>query len=279
MLTSFLWLVISVLQISCACFAQSSAGGGTIQGTVKDPTGAVIAGARIAITHIATGRTTNTVTNEDGYFATPPINIGSYKVRVELEGMKAWESELNLETGRVAEIAPVLSPGQISETVQVTDTVPLVTTTDPTDASTLDARRILEIPINGRNLNVLLEDVTPGVEAINDVNGGVRVSGLMTYSTDYVQDGAAANNREFGGSANLQGLESIGEVRIETSTSSAKYTRPTSVIITTKSGTNRLKFALWETHRNNAFGVARARQDVFFDGTPYKTPKLIRNEF
>jgi hypothetical protein len=269
----------AVFLIASACLAQSSAGGGTIQGTVKDGTGAVVPGAKLAISHVATGRVTHTVTNADGFYATPPVNIGAYKIRVEAAGMKAWEAEIQLETGRSAVVDAVLAPGQVSETVQVTDSAPLVTTTDPTDASTLDAQRITEIPVNGRNLNVLIEDVTPGVEAINDVNGGVRVSGLMTYSTDYVQDGAAANNREFGGSANLQGLESIGEVRIETSTSSAKYTRPTSVIVSTKSGTNQLKFALYETHRNNAFGVARARQDVFFDGRPYQTPKLIRNEF
>jgi hypothetical protein len=271
--------VWALLLVSLAAHAQSSAGGGTIQGTVKDATGLVVAGAKLSILHLATGRLTSTESNSEGFYATPPINIGKYKVRVEMAGMKAWEQEVLLETGKVIVVDPVLFPGQVSETIQVTDSIPLVNTTDPTDASTLDAQRIQEIPINGRNLNVLLEDVTPGVEAINDVNGGVRVSGLMTYSTDYVQDGAAANNREFGGSANLQGLESIGEVRVETSTSSAKYTRPTSVIVTTKSGTNRLTFALYETHRNNAFGVARARQDVFLDGRPFQTPKLIRNEF
>ncbi|MBL8232422.1 MAG: TonB-dependent receptor [Bryobacterales bacterium] len=274
-------LVCWILWIAAATgmFAQSGAGGGSIQGTVKDPTGAVVPGVKIVITHLATNRVTNTESNTDGYYATPPLPIGKYKVRVSMEGMKTWESEITIETGKTAVVDPLLTPGQVTETVQVTDSVPLVTTTDPTDASTLDAQRIQEIPINGRNLNVLLEDVTPGVEAINDVNGGVRVSGLMTYSTDYVQDGAAANNREFGGSANLQGLESIGEVRIETSTSSAKYTRPTSVIVTTKSGSNQLKVGVYETHRNNAFGVARARQDVFFDGRPFQTPKLIRNEF
>ena len=275
----FVLALVAPLVVSVSGYAQSSAGGGTIQGTVKDPSGAVIPNARVSILHYATGVTTHTVTNADGYYATPPINIGQYKVRVELAGMKSWEAEINLETGRVAVVDAVLSPGQINETIQVADTLPLVAATDPTDGSTLDAQRIQEIPINGRNLNVLLEDVTPGVENINDVNGGVRISGLMTYSTDYVQDGAAANNREFGGSAGLQGLESIGEVRIETSTSSAKYTRPTSVIVTTKSGSNQLRFAVYETHRNNAFGVARARQDVFFDGRAYKTPKLIRNEF
>ncbi|MDZ4802054.1 MAG: hypothetical protein SGI92_28190 [Bryobacteraceae bacterium] len=66
---------------------------------------------------------------------------------------------------------------------------------------------------------------------------------------------------------------------METSTSSAKYTRPTSVIVTTKGGTNEVHGSVYETVRNNGVGVARARQDVNLNGTPYKVPKLIRNEF
>jgi hypothetical protein len=167
----------------------------------------------------------------------------------------------------------------VTETITVSEAIPLVTTTEATDASTLDARRILELPVNGRSLNNLLEDTTPGMELELGVNGGLRASGMMTYSTDYVQDGAAANNRETGGSANLQGLESIGEVRVETSSSSAKYNRPASVIVTSKGGTNQIRGSLYETMRNNAFGVAKARQDVYYDGRPFPTPKLIRNEF
>ena len=270
-------LLVLILPVFCP--AQSSGGGGTVQGTVKDPTGAVVPGAKITITHEATGVVTTSETNNDGYYATPPLNIGKYKVRIELAGMKAWEGEILLEVGRVAVVDAVLEPGQVNETIQVIDAAPLIASSDPTDGSTLDAQRISEIPVNGRNLHTLIEDVTPGVEAIDNVNGGVRVSGLMVYSTDFIQDGASSNNREFGGSANLQGLESVGEVRVETSTSSAKYTRPTSIILTTKSGTNKLRFGLYETHRNNAFGVAKARQDVYRDGRPFDTPKLIRNEF
>jgi hypothetical protein len=272
-------LAVVCVLISAPCLAQSSAGGGSIQGTVKDGTGAAIPTAKISILHLETGRATDTVANADGFFSTPPINIGKYKVRVEAAGMKAWEGEVALETGRIAELNPVLAPGQVTETVTVSSVLPLVTTTDPTDGSTLDSLRIKELPINGRDLNTLLGDVTPGVEPIIDVNGGIRTSGLMVYSTDFVQDGASANNREFGGSTGLQGLESIGEVRVETSTSSAKYTSATSVIVTTKSGGNQVRGALFETARNNAFGVARARQDVFYDGRPFPTPKLIRNEF
>jgi hypothetical protein len=258
---------------------QSSAGGGAIQGTVKDATGGVIPGAKVTIKNIATGVVTNSASNSEGFFTTPSLNIGKYRVRVEASGMKAWEGELLVETGRTAEVAPMLTAGEVSETVVIEgNIVPLVTVTDPTDGATLDAKRISELPINGRNLNTLLEDVTPGVEGINDVNGGVRVAGLMVYSTNYTQDGAATNNREFGGSGIVSGLEAIAEVKVETSTSSAKYTTPTSVIITTKGGSNQLHGSLYETHRNNAFGVARARQDVLI-GQDYEVPKLIRNEF
>lgn len=261
-------------------WGQSSAGGGAMQGTVKDTSGAVIPGAKLEIVHAETGRVTRLVSNHEGYFSTPPLPIGKYKVRVVAAGMKAWEGDVVLETGRIMEVNPSLPVGQVNETVVVSaSTPPLVTTTDPTDASTLDSMRIKELPINGRDLNTLLGDVTPGVEPVIDVNGGIRTGGLMAYSTNYVQDGAASNNREFGGSMNVQGLESIGEVRIETSTSSAKYNTPTSVIVTTKGGGNRVSAALYETVRNNSFGVARARQDVFYDGRPYQTPKLIRNEF
>jgi hypothetical protein len=271
--------VLVVMLLATGTGASAQSGGGTIQGTVNDASQFPIPGARIEILHVATGRRMETKANASGFFATPPLSIGIYRVRISSEGMKGWESEVQVETGRTSELAPVLQPGSISERIEVVDTIPLVTQTEATDGSTLDAQRIKEIPINGRNLNTLVELATPGVEMTGDVNGGVRISGLMAYSTDYVQDGASSNNREFGGSANLQGLESIGEVKVETSTSSARYTRPTSVIVSTKSGTNNLRFSLFETHRNNAFGVARARQDVNLDGTPFRTPKLIRNEF
>lgn len=280
MIPSRLVSVLAVFLLAAGCLsAQSAAGGGVIQGSVKDSSGANIPGAKLNILHIETGRTNNTVANQEGYFTTPPIAIGRYRIRVEATGMKAWEEQLVVETGKIHEISPTLAPGQVTETVQVTATIPLISTADPTDASTLDSQRIKELPINGRDLNTLLSDVAPGLEQVIDVNGGVRAGGLMVYSNSYTQDGAASNNREFGGSMNLQGLESVGEVRVETSSSSAKYNTPTTVIVNSKSGTNRLHLAAYETIRNNAFGVARARQDVSYTATPYQAPKLIRNEF
>lgn len=271
--------LLSAILAASAAFGQA-AGGGTFLGTVRDSTGAPIPQAQIHVLQVATGRALNTVSNHDGYFATPPLAPGDYRIRVEHPGMKAWQETVLLETGKTVEIAPSLSPGAVSETVEVAATIPMVTMTEPTDASTLDSQRIKELPINGRDLNTLIGEVAPGVEQVIDVNGGVRTGGLMAYATSYVQDGAPSNNREFGGSMNLQGLESVGEVRIETSTASVRYNTPTAVIVSTRSGTNQLRLSVYETARNNAFGVARARQDISFNPlAPYQTPKLIRNEF
>ncbi|MBO0859465.1 MAG: carboxypeptidase regulatory-like domain-containing protein, partial [Chloracidobacterium sp.] len=260
--------------------AQSSAGGGAIQGTVRDEAGAAIAGAKVKITNEATGLAQNLVTNESGYYVTPALSIGVYAIRVEAQGMKSWEGKVQVETARSASVEVVMVVGHVGDTVTIEGSVvPLVNTAEPTEGSTLDSKRISELPINGRNINTLIEDVTPGVEGINNSNGGVRIGGMMVYSTNYLQDGASTNNIEMGGSGVIQGIDSIGEVRIETSTSSAKYTTPTSVIITTKGGGNQIHGSLFETHRNNAFGVARARQDVLFNGQDYQAPQLIRNEY
>src|SRR5947208_2737527 len=121
-------LIFVALLATLACLGQSSTGGGAVQGTVKDATVAAIPGAKVTITHADSSVATKTVANQDGFFATPPIQIGKYKVRVEHEGMRAWEGDLQLETGRTAEVSPVLTVGQVSETILVTETVPLVTT-------------------------------------------------------------------------------------------------------------------------------------------------------
>ena len=259
-------------------FGQGS-GGATLQGTVKDASGAVIPGAKITLLHIETGIRSGSASNNDGFFVFPPVQIGEYKVRCEAKGMKAWEEKITLEAGRLADINPVLSLGDMNQTVEVSADAPLITTSDPTDATTLDQKRIKELPINGRDLNTLISDVTPGIEYGGNVNDGARTGGLMTYSTNYSQDGAAANNREFGGSTGLQGLESIGEVRIETSTGNAKSSSPASIIITTRGGTNAFHVSGYETARNHCCGVAKHIQDVNANGTPFPLPKLIRNEY
>ncbi len=127
--------VLAVFVLAAAetplCTAQSVTGRGTIHGIVKDSGGAAIPRARIAITHAATGAVNTTESNSEGFFATPPIKIGSCRVRVEAQGMKTGEWDLTFETGRSVDLSPVLTVGPVSETVIVTETIPLVTTSLP----------------------------------------------------------------------------------------------------------------------------------------------------
>jgi hypothetical protein len=279
MLSKLILRAATLMFLASVCAWGQGSGSGTIQGTVKDASAAVVPGAKVTITRIETGVKSDTVSNNDGLFVFPPVPIGKYKIHCEANGMKAWEQEITLEVGKTVDINAVLALGDVNQTVLVTADVPLVTTTEATDATTLDQQRIKEMPINGRDLNTLLMSVTPGIEYGGGLNDGARTGGMMTYSTTYSQDGAAANNREFGGSQGLQGLESVGEVRVESSTGNAKSSTPASVIVTTRSGTNRYTESLYSTMRNNCCGVARRRQDVNPNGTPFPMPKLIRNEF
>src|SRR5215470_13770075 len=124
---TFLPLILAAFFSTRTAVAQSSAGGGTIQGTVKDETGAIIPGAKVKITHLATGRVVNSETNSEGFFVTPQVDIGKYKIHVEAVGMKAWEGQLIVETGRVSEVSAKLTAGEVSETVVIEGNItPLV---------------------------------------------------------------------------------------------------------------------------------------------------------
>src|SRR6266852_6391574 len=90
------------------CSSQAS-GGGAIQGTVNDSSGAAIPGAKLIILHIDTGQTISLVSNGEGYFTTPSLNIGKYRVRIEAPGMRAWEQDVLIETGKTVDLEPQLS--------------------------------------------------------------------------------------------------------------------------------------------------------------------------
>src|SRR5437016_354670 len=111
------------------------------------------------------------------------------------------------------------------------------------------------------------------------MEGTGRAFGLRDGAYEAVLDGSALTDRLMYGSSSRityrqPGLDSIQEFKVENNNSSAKYTRPTSIIMTTKGGTNQLHGSAFETNRNNAVGLARSRTDNYI-----KPPFLNRNEF
>jgi len=260
----------------CCSSAKAQSGAGSIQGTVTDSTGAVIPGASIHVVQQATNAVSDTKANSVGFYQVPNLFTGTYVVIITAPGMKSYETTVELQVAQAATINPAMIAGAVTERVEVAAEVVQLTTTDSgTLASTLEADRINQLPMNGRMLLTLSGEATPGLEST-----GGRANGLMPEALEYVADGVPLTNRNFGGEGNstqaqLPDPDAVQEVRIETTNTSAMYSAPATGIITTKSGTNSLHGSFFETARNNAIGIAKARQNA----ANFVAPPLVRNEF
>lgn len=254
--------------------ANSQTGTGNVQGVVRDATAAVVARARVSIEQVATTRKYETTTNDVGFYLFPSLQPGNYTMTVEAPGMQTWQGQVLLETGQTAVVDTQLAVGRAA-TQQVTVAVsaaPLVTLTDATQNSVMERSRIEELPLNGRYIYALILQATPGVEgsATNPEVNGVVLGGM-----EYLQDGAVLTGRDEDTQIIVRppGIDTVQEMRIESSNSSAKVERPATTMLVTKNGTNQVHGALFETARNNGLGVARQRQD---GNVP---AHLVRNEF
>lgn len=264
----WVWLLLLVPG-ACRMLAQS--GSGAIQGTVKDVSGGALPQTAVHVVNRDTNQSSDTTTNEVGFFTIPGLFPGNYVVTFTADGMRRYEVTIALQVAQTAVINPALAPGSVNQQITVTgDMIQIATYDSGTISSQLDSKRINQLPMNGRNILTLTGLTTPGLEA-----GGTRANGNMAAGLEYVQDGAPITDRNFGGPATQPDPDSVQEVKIETTNSNAKFATPATAIITTKSGTNQLHGSFFETARNNAIGVAKARQD------PYNlvAPHLVRNEF
>ena len=260
----------------CCPAALAQSGVGSIQGTVKDSTGAVIPGAAIRVVNRATGVVINTRSNSVGFYQVPDLFTGTYAVSVTATGMKTYETQIDLLVAQTAAINPILTAGAVSQQVQVVaNAVQLTDTQNGVVGSTLENARINQLPMNGRQLTTLIGETTPGLESRN----GPVANGLMAEALDFVADGVDLNDRQFGGAkqseVQVPDPDSVQEAQVETSGSGAQYSEPATVILTTKSGTNELHGTFFETARNNAWGIAKSRQDA----ANYAAPHYVRNEF
>lgn len=255
-----------LILITLPAWPQASTG--SVSGTVRDQSNAVIPAAVVVLTNTQTGVASKSATNESGFYLFPGVTPGSYSLVAEAAGMQKFEGTLTVQTQQSNVVDLTLKVGQTATEVAVKDVTSIVQTDNPTLGANLDRVRIEQLPINGRSLTTLLQTV-PGQE-------GTRAFGMRDFSFEMVLDGAALADRYSWNTvtARQPGLDSVQEFRVENNNSSAKFARPTSIVVTTKGGTNKLHGTLFETNRNNAVGLARQRQDTYT-----KAPFLNRNEF
>lgn len=275
--TALAGLVLLLGTCLCGTDALGQSGAGSIQGTVSDPSGAVIPNAVIHVVNQATGVAVDAKSNSVGFYQVPSLFTGNYKVTITSPGMKTYVTSIELLVAQNAVINATLTAGSVTQQVEVAaDTVQLTTTDNGTISSTLENARINQLPMNGRNILQLAAETTPGLGSCNQDSNGQCANGLMGYGMEYVADGVTLQGREFGGGhvgqAQFPDPDAIQEVRVETTGLSAQYATPATGVITTKSGTNSLHGSLFETARNSYWGTARQRQTTKF--SPY-----IRNEF
>jgi hypothetical protein len=262
----------------CCSNALAQSGAGSIQGTVTDATDAVIQGASIHVVNQATGVAVDTKSNSVGFYQVPSLFTGTYVVTIGAPGMKTYVRTIELLVDQTAVINAVMTAGAVTQQVQVNaDVVQLTTTDNGAVGSTLENARINQLPMNGRDLYTLANETTPGLDACNQSPS--CANGLMPGATNYEVDGVTLESDEFGGAnagqSTLPDPDSVQEVRMETSGVGAQYATPAVGVLTTKSGTNQLHGSLFETARNNYWGIAKRRQDP----SNLVAPQYIRNEF
>ena len=232
-------------------------GGATVQGAVTDPSGAVVPNAEVILTEVATSTVQKTTTNSRGLYFFPASTLGAYTLAVSAAGMDKWEGHIVLEAGLAASVNVSLKVGATSVTVTVGDVSPMVDTSTPTVSERLDRSRIDQLPVNDAMGLVAL--TVPGFEG---GGSGPRAYGLRNDSMELLIDGGPNTDRSEGGTQGAAPESTyIAEVQVNTLDSSAKYNRPGTVVVVTRSGTNALHGQAYEANEDNSvFGVARQRQ-------------------
>jgi hypothetical protein len=256
-------------------FSQTSTG--SVSGTVRDQTGAVVVAAPVALTNTGTNVVLRASSSQAGFYIFPDLVPGSYRLDVDAPGMKKYAATLTISVQQTAVVDITLQVGSATTQVSVTDATPVVTVDSATLSEELDRNRIDQLPINGRNITGLMA-VVPGVQWQNQSgqDGGLRSYGQRFMAQDMTLDGASLVNSYWGDlvSSRQPGMDSIQEVQVVNNNASAEFSRPMTIVLATKSGTNQLHGSAFEANRNSGWGVARQRQSTFT-----KPPFLNRNEF
>ncbi len=265
---------------------------GTIAGVVADESGGVLPGVTIEVTNPATGQVRLATTAEDGRYAVPLLQPGRYDVRATLAGFKtAVRDGVVVTVGDTARVDFRLAVGQIEESVTVTGESPLVETLHATLGLVVDQKKVVDLPLNGRNF-AQLGTLIPGVVAPPSALGGqagdatpggfgattasFNVNGMRNQSNNFLLDGASNNDTFNTGFVLRPPPDAIQEFKILTHSYSAEYGRNAGSVVNvvTKSGTNEWHGSAWEFNRDN-----RLQARNFFAPRNQPKPKLKQNQF
>ncbi len=259
---------LALLLFTSACFAQQ--GGGTISGTASDPTGALVAGAKIEVRNVGTNAVFQTTTNSSGFYTAPGMPVGEYAVSITAEGFKRTvRSGITLQVDQKAVVDFTLVIGTLAESVEVVGQAALVDASSATVGKVVENRRIEELPLNGRN-TLALTLLTPGVRSNAASSSGFGDRGVEVTSVSINNGPTAMNGQVLDGGNNVQtylgdvnmnpAVDAVEEFKVQTNTMSAEFgfTAGGVVNLATKSGTNKIHGTAYEFLRNDKFDARNA---------------------
>jgi len=232
---------------SCTLFSQTTISTGSIQGTVTDQSGAVVASAKVSVTNKSTGRVVRATTTSAGTYASGALTPGDYTIRVEAPGFKTTELPVVVQVGVTTAGSAKLQVGQASQVVEVQSSEIQVNTEQATVQGVLTTQQIENLPINGRNF-LDLAQLEPGVQIQDGGNFDPTKNGFSSISfggrfgrTARIEvDGLDISDETVGTTTQNVPEGAIQEFQIQQSSLdlSTELTSSGSVNVTTKSGTN-----------------------------------------
>jgi hypothetical protein len=284
--------LLLVILFSVPTLAQVT--GGTLSGTVSDPSGAGVPQASVVIKNVATGVERTVTTNADGFYIAVNLLPGSYQIKISATGFNTeTKSGLTMSVGAHQTFDAAMQVGTVSNRVEVTAEAPDVQLTSSDISAVVNATTVRELPLNGRSWTDLAA-LQPGVSTIQTQpafstgadrgNRGfgqqMTISGARPQQNNYRLDGISLNDYANGAPGSVLGgnlgVDAIQEFSVLTSNYSAEYGKTSGGVVNaiTRSGTNGLHGSVYEFLRNSALDA----RNYFEDPTQPKA-SFKRNQF
>ena len=284
--------LLLVILFSVPTLAQVT--GGTLSGTVSDPSGAGVPQASVVIKNVATGVERTVTTNTDGFYIAVNLLPGSYQIKISATGFNTeTKSGLTMSVGAHQTFDAAMQVGTVSNRVEVTAEAPDVQLTSSDISAVVNATTVRELPLNGRSWTDLAA-LQPGVSTIQTQpafstgadrgNRGfgqqMTISGARPQQNNYRLDGISLNDYANGAPGSVLGgnlgVDAIQEFSVLTSNYSAEYGKTSGGVVNaiTRSGTNALHGSVYEFLRNSALDA----RNYFEDPTQPKA-SFKRNQF
>lgn len=280
--------IFFVLLFACSLATPAQQETATITGEVKDASGGLVPSAMITVTNVGTNISVNTESNDQGSYTVTSLRPGDYSITAEKSGFnKTLRSGVTLQVNQFARIDITLQAGQVSETVEVAAGAPLLETETSSRGSVIDQKKIVDLPLNGRDYNqlaLLSPGVLPGTPRLASVNfkGVLNVNGNRTFNNVFLLDGVdnISYSNSFRGE-NVQlvqpSIEALQEFKIQTNAYSAEFGRSSGAVVnaTIKSGSNNIHGSVYEFLRNDALDA----NNFFSNALGAPKPVRKRNQF